>query len=348
MQGTDIHAKKAAYVAMAMLAAGCCEYIRSKYLETFLHCICQGIAHPSPVVRNAALFALEQFSLHLQPEISQYSSTLLPLLFEYLSQICAHIKKKKEPPFIDRMFYALEMFCENLKDRLLPYLPTLMERLFEILSMDTPIHVKELALNAISFAAFASKEHMLPYFERIIIILDSYLTENAIDICLKIQAIGRYKSQIISIMFNMIVIFIFVLCILDTLGAITRTIGEQHFAPLTGRFLNLGMKLLKETEEPDMRKAIYVLFASISTVMKKEMAIFLPEIVGYMLLNIRSSDMFTVNIVRIKGLQIILIYLNITRPNIIIDIRQGRGGCSCHELFKFQRGERRGRHRAQR
>lgn len=194
LQGTDIYAKKAAYVAMAVLAEGCCEYIRSKYLESFLRCICQGITHPSPVVRNAALFALGQFSEHLQPEISQYSSELLPVLFEYLGQVCAHIKQeKKEPPSINRMFYALEMFCENLNDSLLPYLPTLMERLFEILSADTPVHVRELALSAISSAACASKENMLPYFERIVTILNSYLTENVTDMCLQIQAVGQYK-----------------------------------------------------------------------------------------------------------------------------------------------------------
>lgn len=192
LQGTDMYGKKAAYVAMAVLAEGCCEYIRSKYLESFLRCICQGITHPSPVVRNAALFALGQFSEHLQPDISQYSSELLPVLFEYLGQVCAHIKQeKKEPPSVSRMFYALEMFCENLNDSLLPYLPTLMERLFEILNAaDTPVHVRELALSAISSAACASKEHMLPYFERIVAILNNYLTENATDMCLQIQAVG--------------------------------------------------------------------------------------------------------------------------------------------------------------
>lgn len=177
---------------MAVLAEGCSEYIRSKYLESFLRCICQGIAHPAPVVRNAALFALGQFSEYLQPDISQYSSELLPLLFEYLGQMCAHIKQeKKEPPSVSRMFYALEMFCENLNERILPYLPTLMEKLFEILNTDMPAHMKELALSAISSAACASKEHMVPYFEKIIAILNGYLTEKqSEEMCLHVQAVG--------------------------------------------------------------------------------------------------------------------------------------------------------------
>lgn len=182
---------------MAVLAEGCSEYIRTKYLEHFLQYTFQGISDSDPVVRNAALFALGQFSEHLQPNISLYSHELLPILFEYLSQICAHIKQeKKEPPSVNRMFYALEMFCENLNESFLPYLPTLMERLFEILSMDTSVHITELALSAIGSAAMASKEYMLPYFEKIITILDNYLSDKQTEetMCLQVQAVGMNKN----------------------------------------------------------------------------------------------------------------------------------------------------------
>lgn len=193
LRNTDDYVKKTSYVAIAVLAEGCAEYIRSNYLEFFLRCICEGISYPSPVVRNAALYALGQYSEHLQPEISQYSSELLPVLFEYLGQVCSYIKQeKKEPHAVGRMFYALEMFCENLHERILPYLPKLMERLFDILNADTSPHVKELTLSAIGAAACASKEHMLPYFETIINILNNYLTTepNEENMCLQVQAVG--------------------------------------------------------------------------------------------------------------------------------------------------------------
>lgn len=80
------------------------------------------------------------------------------------------------------------------------------------------------------------------------------------------------------------------MCFTDTLAALAKTIGEQHFAPLAGRSLNFGMTLLKGTEDPDLRKSVYGLFAAISTVMKKEIAIALPEIIEYMIMSIRSSD----------------------------------------------------------
>lgn len=58
------------------------------------------------------------------------------------------------------------------------------------------------------------------------------------------------------------------------------------------------MKLLKETEDPDLRKSIYGLFASISTVMKKEIAMALPQIVEYAINSIQSSEGIVVSIRR--------------------------------------------------
>ncbi|XP_076287223.1 importin-4 [Lasioglossum baleicum] len=268
LQGTDMYAKKASYLAMAVLAEGCSVYICSKYLEFFLRCTCQGITDPAPVVRNAAFFALGQFSEYLQPDISKYSSELLPVLFEYLSQVCAHIKKEKDaPPSIDRMFYALDMFCENLNDSILPYMSTFMERLLEILNADTPIHVRTLALSTIASVAIASKEHMLPYFERVMSILNSYLSEKETDetLCLQVQAFA-------------------------TLAVLANSIGEKNFAPLAGRCLSFGINHLKETQDPDLRKSTYSLFGAISAIMKKEMASALPEIIGKIILSMQSSE----------------------------------------------------------
>lgn len=61
-----MYAKKASHLALAVVVEGCSECIRTKYLELFLQCISKGITDPAGVVRNAALFALGQFSEHLQ------------------------------------------------------------------------------------------------------------------------------------------------------------------------------------------------------------------------------------------------------------------------------------------
>lgn len=89
-------------------------------------------------------------------------------------------------------------------------------------------------------------------------------------------------------MFNIIVKFDYEIS--DTLGVLARTIGIKTFTPLAGISLNYGLNLLKETQDPDLRKSIYGLFASISTIMKKDMASALPEIIENMILSIQSSE----------------------------------------------------------
>lgn len=99
IQGGDIYAQKAAYLALAVLAEGCAECIRKKYLESFLKCVCNAIHNPNTVVRNAAFFALGQFAEHLQVsmKIVCFSSRLRIFLYvlsiffkfvHYLRHIC--------------------------------------------------------------------------------------------------------------------------------------------------------------------------------------------------------------------------------------------------------------------
>lgn len=129
LKGTDPLHKKAAYLCIAVISEGCSEAISTKYLRQLLDCVKVGITDSNSLVRNAALFALGQFSEHLQPEIAQYADEILPILFEFLQQVCVQIKMTgKEPKHIDRLFYAMETFCENLENALTPHLPLLMER----------------------------------------------------------------------------------------------------------------------------------------------------------------------------------------------------------------------------
>lgn len=81
IQGNDIYAQKAAYLSLAVLAEGCAERIRHKYLEAFLKCVCAAIHNPNTVVRNAALFALGQFAEHLQASITNIKKVLSVLTY---------------------------------------------------------------------------------------------------------------------------------------------------------------------------------------------------------------------------------------------------------------------------
>ncbi|KAJ8963724.1 hypothetical protein NQ317_011346 [Molorchus minor] len=269
IQGGDIYAQKAAYLALAVLAEGCSERIRHKYLEPFLKCVCSAIHNPNAVVRNAALFALGQFAEHLQPEISKYASELLPVLFECLSQIFTQMEIEKEgPTSLDRLFYALETFCENLDEGLMPYLPALMERLFVALDPNGfSMQLKRVALSTLGSAASAVKEGMLPYFKKIIEVLNLYINSD--------PNTDLHQLQCYAI---------------ESLAVVAQFIGAENFKPLAAESLQLGLRILDSTEDPDIKKSVYALFAALSIVMKDEIRSALPKIVKEMIESIQSSE----------------------------------------------------------
>lgn len=268
LQGQDPLPRRAAYLSMAVIAEGCSEAICNKYLETMLNIVKVGITDPVPLVRNAAFFALGQFSEHLQPDITKFAPQILPILFEFLQQLCNELRSGGvEPKHIDRMFYALETFCENLEDALVPHLPLLMERLFEAMNPNNSIRVRELSLSAISAAANAAKENMMPYFQQLIAMLQTYLvkTDNEDILSLRSQAI-------------------------DTLAAIARTIGKQNFMPLATDTMTFALALLEEADDPDVRRAIYNLIASLAEVVNEEMASVFPKIMERFYDSILSTE----------------------------------------------------------
>uniref|UniRef100_A0A8C1R7W8 Importin 4 n=1 Tax=Cyprinus carpio TaxID=7962 RepID=A0A8C1R7W8_CYPCA len=79
--------RKGGLMCMAVLAEGCADHIRTKMLSSMLQTVCRSLSDNNQVVRSAALFALGQFSEHLQPDVSKFHAELMPLLHGYLSAV---------------------------------------------------------------------------------------------------------------------------------------------------------------------------------------------------------------------------------------------------------------------
>ncbi|KAK3601657.1 hypothetical protein CHS0354_038220 [Potamilus streckersoni] len=257
--------RRAAHIAMAVVVEGCADYVTTKYFEPMLDCVCKGLNDPDSSVRNGALFALGQFSEHLQPKISKYASQVLPLLFQYLSR--ASQEADKNPRGLTRSYYALETFCQNLEKDILPYLPSLMEHNMIVLKTASNLNLKELVISAIGATASAAEEHMQPYFHEIIEQFRVFLGagDNEEMIKLQVQAI-------------------------DTLGVLARTVGAQTFQPLAKECIQFGLNLLNVANDPDQRRCIYGLFAAISSLLKSDMSEYLSTIMHYMMLSLRTSE----------------------------------------------------------
>ncbi|PFX12170.1 Importin-4 [Stylophora pistillata] len=129
------------------------------------------------------------------------------------------------------------------------------------------MQMKELAVSAIGATANAAKEAMLPYFPQIVEFIKEYLsnTESIERNILRVQAI-------------------------DTLGVLARTIGASNFMPLADECVQLGLRLLEEDRDPDLRRCTYGLFASVSTILKSNMGKYLKDIVKYMIESLQSAE----------------------------------------------------------
>lgn len=66
--------------------------------------------------------------------------------------------------------------------------------------------------------------------------------------------------------------------------------GSEHFLPLAQGTVELGLNLLSKTDDPELRKSCYGLFAALSTVLKDDMRNILPTLVEPMLEALQSEE----------------------------------------------------------
>ncbi|XP_069044135.1 importin-4 isoform X2 [Lepisosteus oculatus] len=259
--------RKAGLMCLAVLAEGCADHIRTKLLSSLLQVVCRALEDESQVVRSAALFALGQFSEHLQPDISKFSEELMPLLLGYLSGL-----DERRSSHVTKAFYALENFVENLGEGIQPYLPTLMEKMLSALSCSESLRIRELAVSAIGAIANAAKESLVPFFPPVIDSLKGFLTDTR-------EEMRSLQTQA-----------------LDTLGVLGRTVGKEVFSPLAPECVQLGLKLTDTVDDPDLRRCTYSLFSAVSTVCPECLTPHLSSITTLMLMSLKSTEGVTAHL----------------------------------------------------
>lgn len=259
--------RKGGLMCMAVLAEGCADHIRTKMLSSMLQTVCRLLSDNNQVVRSAALFALGQFSEHLQPDVSKFHAELMPLLHGYLSAV-----NQTKIGHMTKAFYALENFLENLGPEIEPYLPTLMETMLSALNNAENLKLKELAVSAIGAIANAAKEMLVPYFPPIIESLKGFLTDTR-------EEMRTLQTQA-----------------LDTLSVLARTVGKEVFSPLAAECVQLGLNLTDAVDDPDLRRCTYSLFSAVSDVSPDCLAPHLTPITTVMLLSLRSTEGVTAHL----------------------------------------------------
>ncbi|XP_037135293.1 importin-4 [Syngnathus acus] len=259
--------RKGGLMCLAVLAEGCADHIRNKMLSSVLQTVCQSLSDSNQVVRSAGLFALGQFSEHLQPEVSKHCEELMPLLLGYLSSL-----NQTKVGHVTKAFYALENFMENLGADIEPYLPTLMDTMLSALNSTDSLKIKELTVSAIGAIANAAKELLVPYFPPVIESLKAFLTATT-------EEMRSLQTQS-----------------LDTLSVLARTIGKEVFSPLAAECVQLGLKLTDSIDDPDLRRCTYSLYSSVSTVSPDCLTPHLTPITTIMLLALKSNEGITAHL----------------------------------------------------
>ncbi|XP_036210660.1 importin-4 isoform X3 [Myotis myotis] len=260
LRSENPYQRKAGLLVLAVLSDGASDHIRQRLLPPLLQIVCKGLEDPSQVVRNAALFALGQFSENLQPQISSYSREVMPLLLAYLKSV-----SPGHTHHLARACYALENFVENLGPKVQPYLPELMECMLQPLRNPSSPRAKELAVSALGAIATAAQASLLPYFPTVMEHLRGFLM------------IGHEDFQPLRIQS------------LETLGVLARAVGEP-MRPLAEECCQLGLGLCDQVDDPDLRRCTYSLFAALSGLMGEGLAPYLPQITRLMLLSLRSTE----------------------------------------------------------
>lgn len=259
--------RKGGLMCLAVLAEGCADHIRTKLLSSMLQTVCRSLSDSNQVVRSAALFALGQFSEHLQPDVSKFHAELMPLLLGYLSAL-----NQSTIGHMTKAFYALENFLENLGQDIEPYLPTLMETMLSGLNNAENFKLKELTVSAIGAIANAAKEMLVPYFPPVIESLKGFLIDTREEMrALQTQA-------------------------LDTLSVLARSVGQEVFSPLAAECVQLGLNLTDAVDDPDLRRCTYSLFSSVSAVSPDCLIPHLTSITTVMQLSLRSTEGVTAHL----------------------------------------------------
>eukprot|EP00794_Sanderia_malayensis_P019207 gene19207-21131_t len=226
--------RKAAFIALGVLAEGCADYIKNRHLHEALQTVSRGLSDESHVVSNAALFTLGQFAEHLQPDINTFHAEIIPVLLQHLQNtINRHDAKQKTT--LTRIYYALDSFCENLdKDDISPYLERLIQTFLSTIASNKGLYATELAISAIGSLANSAKDALLPYFPNLMEHLKVFLKEPA---TLETSAL---QAQAV-----------------DTLGALARNIGGESFKCVAHDCMQLGLNLLEDSDDPDIRRCTY-------------------------------------------------------------------------------------------
>eukprot|EP01138_Halocafeteria_seosinensis_P010729 gb/GECG01010957.1/.p1 GENE.gb/GECG01010957.1/~~gb/GECG01010957.1/.p1 ORF type:complete len:1106 (+),score=151.79 gb/GECG01010957.1/:1-3318(+) len=256
----DWRQRKAALMALAMVAEGCRESLL-EHLEQPLQYICHGTQDSIPAVREASFWALGQFAEQLMPHIAYHHETMLPPLLYGVRDGSQRVA--------ERAMFALEAYSENLEqDVICKHMRQILQTLYAALNTPKASSMQAYAISALASVAIAAKEDFQPYFHHVLPRIIEYIQDTD-------EANSSLRAKAI-----------------DCLGHVCAAVGKEYFDTIK----NQGYDILalvsqaSSAEDLEVQESVFSFFGQIASVLKADFAPVMHKLFDSLAETANSSD----------------------------------------------------------
>jgi len=166
-ESTDV--VEGAFLILANLSEGCCEYLRRELPTLMKTYIQKGLESQHIGIKSAVFSTLNHFAEFLSPDVLGYHGMILPPMIQSLSTV-------DQKTLISNVI-CLEIFCDEMDEDILTYIPDLIPKLIEIVdNNDNVIPAKRHAILAIASCAAVAKENFATYASNLAPLLAQLIT----------------------------------------------------------------------------------------------------------------------------------------------------------------------------
>jgi hypothetical protein len=254
----DADHRNAGHLVIFVMAEGCSEAMRASVLN-LIEVACIGMSDADKKVRASACSALSQLSEHLQPEIFDHHSIIIPNIFGRLDDPAESLEVKQ------RLICTLDSFCTELpQETISHYLEEIMKRLATLISVHDQ-KLQQAVIQAIGTVAASAKLAFMPFFPHIISLIKQAMSFIAED-QLPLRSMATRAA-----------------------GHIATAVGKENFVHHLNDILALSLEGFK-LDAVEVRESTYFLYSYISEVFGADFVGFLPNIMDKVFMTLESND----------------------------------------------------------
>lgn len=244
----DASKRRTALITLALAVEGNSEYVRKRHLQSLMQVTSQSVTDPIQSVKNGAMFMLGQMCLFLQPDISNHASDIIPFLLSLIDPLKLSEKLTADSRrALSKVFFAIETFCENMtQQKFAPYVESVTKTLLLVLEIPSlPDMVRGYVISSLGSVSGTAGKSLSPFVKEILHHLQKYFAPSA-----KTELEIRTQAQAI-----------------ETLALIVKNSLREDDKTIIELSAQIALEILSVASDPDQRRAIYGLWASLAKYM---------------------------------------------------------------------------------